>query len=181
MIKIIQSSPMHTVSTLLLNLIHGFISPKEEIHLLINNLIDKFLITKTHNTNVIELENRFPQYRLFFIMSERNDNKIQATIKNEYKKKSNVLVINYDKLCETENNSINNIIDYIFDEFNKFIPKELKPDKNDSLIKADMKKRVEIVNKTVELMKDKSFSQWDTFTGIHGNHRNRTVGTNITV
>ena len=143
MIKIIQSSHPCTGSTLLLNLIHGFISPQEETHYETNNLIDKFLITKTHNTNITQLENTHFQYKLFFIMSERNDSKIQAKIDNEYKNKSNVLVINYDKLLETDNNSINNIIDYTFNEFNNFIPN------------------------------DKSFDEWDTFTGIHGNHRNR--------
>ena len=173
MIKIIQSSPEHTGSTLLLNLIHGFISPQEEIHWDTHSLIEKFLITKTHETNITKLENKYPQYKLFFIMSERNDSKIKAEINNEYKKKSNVLVINYNNLLETNNNSIKNIIDYIFNEFNNFIPKELKPNKDDDLIKDDMTKRFKKVNETVELMKDKPFSQWDKFTGIHGHHRNR--------
>jgi len=173
MIKIIQSSHPHTGSTLLLNLIHGFISPQEKIHYSTESLIEKFLITKTHNTNITQLENKYPQYKLFFIMSERNDSKIKAEINNEYKKKSNVLVINYNKLLETNNNSIKNIVDYIFNEFNDFIPKKLKPNKDDDLIKDDMTKRVKIVNEIVELMKDKSFSEWDKFTGIHGSHRNR--------
>ena len=173
MIKIIQSSPPHTGSTLLLNLIHGFISPQEEIHYDTETLIDKFLITKTHNTNIEFWEKTYPQYKLFFIMSERNDSKIVSKINNEYKKKSNVLVINYDKLLETNNNSIKNIVDYLFNEFNNFIPKELKPNKDDDLIKDDMEKRVKKVNETVKLMKDKPFSEWDKFTGIHGHHRNR--------
>ena len=173
MIKIIQSSPFQTCSTLLLNLIHGFISPHEEIHWDTYSLIDKFLITKTHNINVTQLENKYPQYKLFFIMSERNDSKIKRKIPDEYKKKSNVLVINYDKLLETNNNSIKDIVDYIFNKFNNFIPKELKPNKDDDLIKDDMVKRFKKVNETVELMKDKPFSEWDKFTGIHGHHRNR--------
>lgn len=173
MIKIIQSSPPHTGSTLLLNLIHGFISPQEEIHWDTNSLIEKYLITKTHNTNITQLENKYPQYKLFFIMSERNDSKIKRKIPDKYKKKSNVLVINYDKLLETNNNSIKNIIDYIFNEFNNFIPKEIKPNKDADLIKDDMGKRFKRVNETVELMKDKPFSKWDKFTGIHGGHRDR--------
>lgn len=173
MIKIIQSSPPHTGSTLLLNLIHGFISPQEEIHWDTFSLIDKFLITKTHHTNITEFENKYPHYKLFFIMSERNDSKIKAQINNKYKKKSNVLVINYNKLLETNNNNIKNIIDYTFNEFNKFIPKELKPNKDDDLIKNDMTIRLKKVNETVELMKNKPFNEWDKFTGIHGHHRNR--------
>jgi len=106
-------------------------------------------------------------------MSERNDSKTSAKINNEYKRKSNVLVISYDKLLETNNNSIKKIVDYIFDKFNNFIPKELKPNKDDDLIKDDMQNRFKKVNETVKLMKDNPFSQWDKFTGIHGHHRNR--------
>jgi hypothetical protein len=174
MIKIIQSSPPHTASTLLSNLIHGFICPQEEIQYS-SDVIDNFLITKTHNLNIIDLENKYPQYKLFFIMSERNDSKVKAKINNELKKKSNVLVINYDKLLETNNNSIKNIIDYIFNEFNNFIPKELKPNKDDDLIKDDMENRMKIVNETVENMKDKLFDEYDKFTSIHGSHRNRPI------
>ena len=172
MIKIIQSSPSHTGSTLLLNLICGFISPEEKIHWS-EEEIHQFSIIKTHFLNIIELENKYPQYKLFFIMSERNDSKVQKEINNEYKKKSNVLVINYDKLLVTDNNSIKNVIDYIFNEFNNFIPNELKPNKDDNLIKYDMENRIKLVNETVENLKDKPFWEWDNFTGIHGSHRNR--------
>jgi|GEM_PF-4102015 hypothetical protein len=178
MIKIIQSSPPHTGSTLLLNLIHGFISPQERIHYanynIFDELIHKFSIIKTHDLNIIDLENKYPQYKLFFVMSERNDRKVQKEINNEYKKKSNVLVINYDKLLATDN-SIKDVIDYIFNEFNNFIPNELKPNKDDNLIKDDMGNRMKIVNETVEKMKDEPFEECDKFTGIHGHHRGRTA------
>jgi len=173
MIKIIQSSRPRTDSTLLLNLLHGFISPEEEIHWKTEKLIDKFLITKTHNTNITLMEYKYPQYKLFFIMSGRNDSHVQEEIDNEYKKKSNVLVINYDKILVSDNNSIDDIIEFTFNEFNNFLPKEIKPDKDDNLIKKDMKKRMEIVNETVINMKDMSFEKWDKFTGIHGSHKYR--------
>ena len=148
--------------------------PEEEIHWDgNNNLIPNFLITKTHNTDINKIENKYPQYKLFFIMSERNDDKVKNIIKTNLKKKSNVLVINYDKLIESKNNTIKNIIDYLFNEFNNFIPKKLKPNKDDDLIKNDMEKRFKITNETVELLKNKSFKEWNKFTGIHGSHRNR--------
>lgn len=106
-------------------------------------------------------------------MSERNDSKIKSVIPDEYKIKQFVLVINYDKILETNDNSIKNIIDYLFDKFNNFIPKELIPNKDDDLIKDDMEKRLIKVNETVELMNDKPFDIWDEFTCIHGHHRNR--------
>jgi len=173
MIKIIQSSHPRTGSTLLLNLIHGFISPLEKYHWNTESLIEKFLITKTHNINITEFEDKYPQYKLFFIMSERDDGKVKRKVPDEYKKKSNVLVIDYNKLLETNDNTINNIVDYMFNELNKFIPKELKPNKSDDSIKDDMKKRMNKVNEAVELMKNKPFSECDPLTGIHGSHRNR--------
>jgi uncharacterized protein (UPF0297 family) len=172
-IKIIQSGIMGSGSTLLINLIHGFICPKEEIHWETENLIHEFLITKTHNYNINNLEKKFSQYNNFFIISERNDSKVQSELNNEYNTKKNVLIINYNKLLENNNNSINDIVNYTFDKFNNFIPKELKPNKDDAAIKRDMTKRVKRVNETVEFMKNKPFSEMDNFTHIHGAHRNR--------
>ena len=171
--KIIQSSPPRTCSTVLSNLIHGYLSPDEKIHWKTEILIDKFLITKTHNTNIDFWEKTYPQYKLFFIMSERNDNKVKQMINSKYRQKSNVLIINYDKLLVNDNNSQKNVINYIFNQFNDFIPKELKPNKDDDLIKDDMEKRFNILNETVEKLKHKKFSEFDQFTHIHGSHRNR--------
>ena len=170
MIRIVQSSKPRTGSTLLVNLIHGFLCPQEAINYSNHNIKNK-LVTKTHDTNIKKIENEFPNeiYKLFFIMSERNNNLSEI---RKYNKK-NVLIINYDKLLETNDNSMEDIIEYTFNEFNNFIPKELKPDKDDESIKDDMKKRMKLVNDTVELMKHKPFSQFDTFTHIHGSHRDR--------
>ena len=171
--KIIQSSPIHTGSTLLLNLIHGYLSPDEEIHYNTERLIDKFLITKTHNTNVKYWIDKYPQYKLFFIMSERNDSKVKRMINSEYRQYPNVLIINYDKFVVSDNNSQENVINYIFNKLNDFLPKELKPNKDDNLIKIDIEKRFNIVNETVRQMKHKNFNEYDKFTHIHGSHRNR--------
>ncbi len=171
--KIIQSSPTQTASTVLVNLIHGYLSPDENVHYPTKVLIDKFLITKTHNTNIEFWEKKYPYYKLFFIMSERYDKKICKKINSKYRKKSNVLIINYDKLLVNENNSQKNMIDYIFNKFNNFIPKNLKPNKYDDLIKDDMEKRFNIVNETVKKLKDKDFITVDKFTHIHGSHRNK--------
>lgn len=66
-------------------------------------------------------------------MSERNDDKIKKMINSKYRQKSNVLIINYDKLLVNDN-SQKNLINYIFNQFNDFIPKELKPNKDDDLM-----------------------------------------------
>lgn len=172
MIKIVQSSPPRTGSTLLLNLIHGFLAPDEEVHCKPEDLRNHRLI-KTHNIDIMALEKHFHEYKLFFIMSERNDKKLKLLINSEYKQKPNVLVINYNYLLQTDKNTMKNIVDYTFNKFNQFIPKELKPKKPDVLIKQDMMQRFRTVNATVELMKNEPFTKWDKFTGIHGSHRKR--------
>ena len=172
-IKIIQASPDHTGSTLLLNLIHGFLSPDEGTHWNTESLIDKYLITKTHNTNIDMWEKKYPNYKLYFIMSERNDSKVIKLINNKYKNKNNVLIINYNELLETPNNMFDDIICNIFYKLLKFIPNELIPKKNNNLIKTDMINRINFMNNIVKKMENKNFSDWDTFTGIHGGHRNR--------
>lgn len=171
--KIIQSSPTHTGSTLLLNLIHGYLLPDEKVRLNPQEFIHNFLITKTHNTNIVFWERKYPEYKLLFIMSERNDIKVKKMINLKYREKSNVLIINYDNLLVNDNNSQSNVINYIFNKFNEFIPKELKLNIEDDLIKDNMEKRFNIVNEIVEQMKDEKFDVLDNFTGIHGSHRNR--------
>ena len=106
-------------------------------------------------------------------MSERNDSKMKRMINSKYRQKSNVLIINYDRLLVNDNNSQKNLINYIFNQINDFIPKELKPNKDDNLIKDDMEKRLNILNETYKKMKHMSFNVIDKFTHIHGNHRNR--------
>lgn len=173
MFKILQASPTHTGSTVLLNLIHGFLKPDEEIHYDTETLIDKYLITKTHDTDVEKWEQKYPNYKLLFITSERYDDKIKKRIHEKYRAKPNVLVINYEVLLETATNPVGNIIDNVFNLLVHFIPPALNPRKDDHEIKQDMKKRMTILNQTVQQMQAKPFSEWDKFTGIHGNHRNR--------
>ena len=115
--------------------------------------------------------NDYKEYDLYFIVSIRHDKKVKKN-KKKYHSYKNVLIINYDKIKQTNNNSIKNIMDYTFNKFDNFIPKELKPNKDDDLIKDDMDKRFKKVNETVELMKNKPFSEVDKFTGIHGHHKN---------
>jgi len=178
-IKIIQSSPSHTGSTLLVNLVHGFLLPDKPVMWDTSTKIHKHLITKTHepfvrpNESLNAMKERYSEYELYFIMSERNDERFTKIISDEYKADPNVLVIDYHKLLKTDNNSWENIIDYHFEQFTNFIPKELHPQKSEAEIKQDMRKRVDLVNKTVLEYKDKPFKEWCKFTNIHGGHRDR--------
>ena len=173
MYRIIQASYARTGSTLLLNLIHGFLLPQEPYHCPTNDLIDDFLITKTHDLDINKWINKYKKYKLYFVMSERIDNKVRKKINNKYKKKDNILVINYDEINVTKKLSLDNVIENIFNKFKLFFPKDLIPKKEDSLIKKDMKQRIIEMNKCVKRLKNKPFSYCDQFYGIHGSHRNR--------
>ncbi len=173
-IRIIQSSPPQTGSTFLLNIIHGFLCPYESIHWNTENLIDSFLITKTHETDLNKFIERYKNYDLYFVMSERNDEKIQKLIDKDYRNMKNVLIINYDEINETKTNTLDNIVNNMFDKFLNFFPKEIIPNKDNDSIKNGMRGRILFMNRIVEEIKDKPFSHSDGFTGIHGGHRNRT-------
>lgn len=107
MYRIIQSSPPRTGSTVLINLLHGFLKPNEPIHWDTHKCIHKFIITKTHETDIDKLSNMFGrQYNLYFVMSERNDEHVKALLNA----RPNVLVIGYDELNETPELSLDHII-----------------------------------------------------------------------
>ena len=93
-IKIIQTSPPHTGSTLLLNLIHGYLLPECKIVWgEDNNELEKVyiketdLIVKTHINNIDKIIDDYKEYDLYFIVSIRHDEKIQRNIKK------NIIVI----------------------------------------------------------------------------------------
>ena len=173
--RVIQASPPHTGSTLLVNLVHGFLLPDEQVNWETETLINDCIITKTHDINIDKWNNNYKQFKLYFVMSERYDNKIQARINNEYKKKQNVLVINFNEINVTNELSLEDVIDNIFNKFINFFPKNLIPNKNDECIKLCMKNRINNMNKLCEEIKSKPFSYYDGFYHIHGSHRNRIV------
>ena len=172
--RIVQSSIPHTGSTLLMNIVLGFLSPEEPMQWYNEKTIEKILISKTHNTNVDYIIDKHKEYNFFFVMSERNDKKIKGLIKDEYRNKDNVLIINYNEINVTTNLALDDVIENMFHKFKKFFPDDLIPNKDDQLIKEDMKNRITNMNIVVEKLKNNSFySDWDHFYGIHGNHRNR--------
>ena len=178
MYRIIQASLPHTGSTLLLNLLLGFIAPHESYQWDTKNLIDSYLVTKTHNININKWTNKYKHYKLYFVMSERNDNKIHAVIPNKYKKKNNVLIINYNQINVTNKLLLDDVIENIFNLFINFFPYDLIPKKEHIIIKKDMKNRIISMNQCYEKIKNKPFTYCDSFFGIHGSHRNRNIYTN---
>ena len=165
-IKIIQSSYPHTGSTLLINLIHGAICPDEEFHL--SKLIDKYLITKTHDVNFDKWIKNFPQYDIYIISSERD-----KKYNKKYYNYKNILIIKYDDILETDQNSLTNISNFIFHKLKSFLPKNTLPNIDEKIIIKNMETRIKNMNKLTKSIKNKPFSYYDKFYGIHGSHRNR--------
>lgn len=169
-IKIIQCSKPHTGSTLLLNLIHGYVCPDEAIHWNTEKLINQHNITKTHDVDIDKWMNKYPQYHIIFIGSNRENH---PKISDKYNKYNNVLVIDYKDINETATNSLDKIVDFTFDKFQKIIPSELRHTNDNIKTKQNMLTRITNMNKVTKEIKDKPFAYWDKFYGIHGSHQNR--------
>ena len=117
--------------------------------------------------NYSDFSNAFgTKYQFYFISTER-DRKI------ENKSGSQILVIPYEKILETAQYSLRNIVDYFYKQCESFLPRELFAKSEDEM-KSTMYKRVDDMNKLYEEIKHEPFlSPHNNFYGIHGSHRNR--------
>ena len=172
---IIQCSPPHTGSTVLVNILNGLVCNNKPItfinfnnkpgYMIINNLLKDTdtCIIKTHICNIDRLIKHLENYRLFFICSERDD----KIINSKYYTYNNVLIIKYDEILETPNYSIDNIVSHIHDKLVGFLPSEIGLNADEAI------NRINNMNNTYKLIKDKPFSYVDRFYHLHGSHRNR--------
>lgn len=173
---IIQCSPTHTGSTVLVNLLYGFICNNLPVtyinfdnkpgYYIINKLLENIdiCIIKTHICNIDKLTIHLNKYRLYFICSERDT----KCINPKYSLYKNVLLIKYDELLETSSYSIDNIVDTLYNKLTLFLPTEI------NLNKTEAKLRINNMNKEYILIKNKPFSYINTFYHLHGSHRKRT-------
>lgn len=166
--KIIQASKTRTASTVLINLIHGYMAPNEGIHYPSEQCIHNHLISKTHNINVADLEKKFSNYKLLFIMSDRDNH-----LGSYYQNKENILIIKYSELNQKDNYTLDDIINCTYEKLHNFLPNELKSRLDSNETKANMKNRISNMNILYETIKNKPFSYFDEFYHLHGNHRNR--------
>lgn len=166
--KIIQASKTRTASTVLINLIHGYLAPHDGVHYPTEQCIHNHLISKTHNINVPDLERKFSNYKLLFIMSDRHNQ-----LGSNYKNKENILIIKFSELNEKDNYSLDDIINNTYEKLNNFLPNDLKSKLDSTESKTNMKNRINNMNNLYEKIKNKPFSYFDKFYHIHGKHRNR--------
>jgi FkbM family methyltransferase len=172
---IIQSSPPHTGSTVLVNILYGLLHYNKPVtyinfdkrsgYAIINNLLknDNVCIIKTHICNIDRLKAHLKNYRLFFICSERGNN----VINSKFDTYNNVLKIKYNELLETPTYTVDNIVSVIQNKLLTFLP-------NDFILNKELAvDRINNMNTQYELIKDKPFNYVDKFYHLHGSHRNR--------
>jgi hypothetical protein len=167
---IIQTSPCHTASTLLINALYGLIPEltDKKIIMFTNNFekyFDDIILLKHHDINIDKLIEKFKNdYKLYFICSERPER--NYIIDEKYKSYENVRIFSFNELNESETNNVRNIVENIYNKIKDMLNIEMNIDNGI--------KRIEDMNKVYQEIKDKPFNYIDNFYEIHGSHRNRT-------
>jgi hypothetical protein len=168
---IIQTSLPRTGSTILINMLHGFIMKNERVHHVahfyniskrIYNNDNNINIFKLHEPNIDEFIEMFSdKYNLYFVCSERGD-KVMDKKYHDYK---NVLIFNYHELLETDTYSIEDIVSNAYHKLCNFLPSDIVLNKTDAV------ERIQKMNILYEEIRDKPFSYVDDFFELHGSHR----------
>jgi hypothetical protein len=172
---IIQCSPAHTGSTVLVNILQGLIHHNKPVtyinfnnkpgYGIINDLLkdNNICVIKTHICNIDRLKAHLKNYNLYCICSERGD----KIIDKKFLSYNNVLVVKYNELLETTTYSIKDIVEHISSKLMGFLTSEINLDKEKAI------QRIKDMNNTYISIKDKPFSYVDKFYHLHGSHRNR--------
>ncbi len=163
---IIQTSPTHTASTLLVNSIYGLVPDLSDKRITCDFFEDhpNVIAMKSH-TDIDLLINKYNHlYKLIFICSERKDLDIIMDIK--YKTYENVVIFDFNELNETIINPLTLIVDTIYNRI-KNVLVDVQLDKIKCI------ERINSMNNRYQEIKNKSFDYVDDFFGLHGSHRNR--------
>lgn len=164
---IVQTSPKHTASTLLINAIHGLIPALADKRIVTGKRFkpfDTILAVKIHNTNIDGLLRLYPNYQVIFVCSERKQ--LNLLIDSKYKLYRNVVVFDFIELNATESTPLSTVVDTIYNRVAPLLP-DIRLDK------ASCLERLMAMNKRYDEIKHKPFSYIDPFYELHGSHRNR--------
>ena len=166
-IKIIQTSPPHTASTLLINILQGLIEPNQK-GTYISNIGDfNQQIVKTHILNIDEwIKHLGSKYDLYFVCSERENNGTRKKIDKKYYSYPNVIIFDY-KDIETKTQSTQKVVNFVYNKLLSFLPNSIHLNKNTAI------KRVNNLIKVTKEIKNKPFTYVDEFYMVHGGHQDR--------
>lgn len=172
-ILIVQSSPMDTCSTVLINILYGLffeLTNKPIVGVWDTtrtcNFVNKINIIKTHVLDLDYFINTYDnRYDLYFVCSERKDKNL--LIQDQYRSLPNLVVFDYNELCETTTNTVETIVHTVYTR----IVHKLPIDTQMSTLNA--KKRLKNMNAYYETIKTRDFSYINPFYELHGSHRNR--------
>lgn len=174
-IRILQASPKHTGSTFLYNLLAGFLdnkpypaSCKYNSNTLPSDILKNNILIKTHDINIENWSEQIKNYSLYFVCTERDDQKIKSCfIPEQYKQMFNVLCISYEDILVTESQKLDDVTRNIYEKVVNFLPWMM------DLNYQQGHDRVVAMNNLYQKIKDKPFSYFDRFYGLHGSHRDR--------
>jgi hypothetical protein len=166
---IVQTSPKHTASTVLVNALYGIISELKGHRCVYINRIN-WGVEEDFN-NVLLVKSHLPisafrtkytgKYNLLFICSQRPELNLYV-----HDKGPDVVVFDYAELNETPTNPVSNIIDNIYNRVRGMLP-EIQLDKQHGI------DRVNAMNARYKEIEHLPFRYYDPFFHIHGSHRNR--------
>jgi hypothetical protein len=173
-IRIIQTSYVHTGSTLLSNILYGFFCCDKPIQVQFMPIpsqtekLTKNLIVKSHYLGIRRWIHSYNQFDMFFVLSER-DQKYPPHFYNMNK----ILIIDYNTLLESDSNPVEAIVENVYKKIRDFLPPKFFEPYSENIMKKNAIRRVKTMNALYENIKNKGFSYFDSFYLLHGNHRNR--------
>ena len=169
-IRIIQLSPRCTGSTLLVNMLYGYLQPEKPVVFgFVHDLqkLKRNYIIKTHDLNIDQWIRLYGKvYKLYFVCSNRGILHIDP----KYHSYKNVLVFDYPELLETPENTLDMIIENGYQKLSIFLP----PHVCEHLNQETAHIRIQKMNERYKEIKNKPFTGYiDDFYQLHGHHKNR--------
>lgn len=167
-VKIFQCSPPHTGSTVLSNILQGFVD-KDKPLLFGNDRVQERTVIKSHDVDIDKWVLHFDRvYKIYFVCSDRFPNPHCPHIDKKYrdtKTYPNVIIFDYEEIS-TNNQSIETVVNRVYKRLKDFLPIEL-----------DREGAIERITKMEvyyeENMVGKPFELQEQFYRLHGSHKNR--------
>jgi hypothetical protein len=168
---IIQASPQRTGSTLLVNALHGLIphlcNTRIKLDWTREPLFysnDRPFVIKSHEVDLDKLTQKYNNFELIFVCSERKTMGIE--FEDKYKYYKNAVIFDFDELNERADYTLPDIVQCIYDKMIPMLPDIV-------LNKETCLNRLQRMNQRYGEICDMPFSYVDRFYHLHGSHRKR--------